>query len=172
METLQADVWVIGSGAAGLMAAITARLEGADVAVVGKSGPGKGTSTTFAVGAFAGPWGGLSEDDYKDRVMTAGRGLNDSEMVDIAAAEAPARFQDMIDWGLTTKSAKGVFMALPKDDPGERIPVWGREIVHCLVAKAQEVGVRFVNNLVVRSINAGEDGVTMSAYGEIGRAHV
>jgi fumarate reductase (CoM/CoB) subunit A len=165
METLQADVWVIGSGAAGLMAAITARLEGADVAVVGKSGPGKGTSTTFAVGAFAGPWGGLSDEEYKDRVMTAGRGLNDTEMVDIAAAEAPARFQDLIDWGLTTKSAKGVFMALPKDDPGERIPVWGREIVHCLVDKAKDVGVRFVDNLVVRSIAAGNSGVCLSAYG-------
>ncbi len=104
METVNADVWVIGSGAAGLMAAITARLEGADVAVVGKSGPGKGTSTNFAVGAFAGPWDGLSEEAYKERVMTAGRGLNDELLVDIAAAEAPDRFRDLIDWGLTTCS--------------------------------------------------------------------
>ncbi len=165
METIEADVWVIGSGAAGLMAAITARQEGADVAVVGKSGPGKGTSTTFAVGAFAGPWGGLSEDEYKDRVLTAGRGLNDLDMVSIAAAEAPARFQDLMDWGLNTKTAKGVFMALPKEDPGDRIPVWGREIVLCMVAKAKEIGVRFVDNLVVRSISAGADGVSMAAYG-------
>ena len=164
-ETLQADVWIIGSGAAGLMAAIKARLAGADVAVVGKSGPGKGTSTTFAVGAFAGPWDGLSEEAYKERVLTAGRGLNEGEMVDIAAAEAGDRFQDLIDWGLTTKSAPGVFMALPKGDPGDRIPVWGREIVRCMVAKAEEVGVRFVNNLVVRSIASGENGVCLSAYG-------
>ncbi|MDP7602245.1 MAG: FAD-binding protein, partial [Alphaproteobacteria bacterium] len=162
---MRADVWVIGSGAAGLMAAIKARLEGADVAVVGKSGPGKGTSSTIAVGAFSGPWHGLSEEAYKERVLTAGRGLNEREMVDIAAAEAPARFQDLIDWGLTTKSAPGVFMALPKDDPGERIPVWGREIVRCLLAKAEEVGVHFVNNLVVRSISAGEGGVCLRAYG-------
>ena len=164
METIYADVWVIGSGAAGLMAAISARLDGADVAVIGKSGPGKGTSTTFAVGAFAGPWDGVTDEAYKKRVLTAGRGLNDIEMVDIAAAEAPARFQDLIDWGLTTKSAPGVFMALPKDDPGERIPVWGREIVHCLVAKAEAIGVRFVSNLVVRSIAAGDDGVCLRAY--------
>ena len=165
METLHADVWVIGSGAAGLQAAISARLEGADVAVVGKSGPGKGTSTTFAVGAFAGPWDGLSEDEYKTRVLTAGRGLNETDMVDVAAAEAPDRFRDLIDWGLTTKSAPGVFMALPADDPGERIPVWGREIVLCMVAKAKEIGVRFVDNLVVRSIASGEDGVCLRAYG-------
>ena len=165
LETINADVWVIGSGAAGLAAAISARLEGADVAVVGKSGPGKGTSTTFAVGAFAAPWGGLTEDEYKDRVLTAGRGLNDNDMVDIAAAEIPERFQDLIEWGLNTKTAKGVFMALPKDDPGDRIPVWGREIILCLVAKAQEIGVRFVDNLVVRSISAGNDGVCIRAYG-------
>ncbi len=165
METLQADVWVIGSGAAGLVAAIAARRDGADVAVVGKSAPGKGTSTAFAVGAFAGPWGGSTEEAYKARVLRAGRGLNEGELVDIAAAEAPARFQDLIDWGLTTKSSPGVLMALPKDDPGERIPIWGREIAHCLVAKAEAVGVRFVNNLVVRNIASGEDGVAMRAYG-------
>lgn len=165
METVNADVWVIGSGAAGLMAAITARLEGADVAVVGKSGPGKGTSTNFAVGAFAGPWDGLSEEAYKERVMTAGRGLNDELLVDIAAAEAPDRFRDLIDWGLTTKSAKGVFMALPKDDPGERIPVWGREIVRCMVAKAREIGIRFVDSILVRSVSASDGGVCICAYG-------
>ena len=165
METLKADGWVIGSGAAGLMAAIKAKQAGADVAVVGKSGPGKGTATTFAVGGFAGPWDGQSEDEYKERVLTAGRGLNENELVDIAASEAGERFQDLIDWGLNSKSAPGVFMALPKGDPGDRIPVWGREIVHTMVAKAEEVGVRFVNNLVVRSIASGEDGVCISAYG-------
>ena len=169
MEKQNADVWVIGSGAAGLTAAIAARLEGADVAVVGKSGPGKATSTTLAVGAYSGAWGGLSEDDYKARTLQAGRGINEVELVDILATEGAARFQDLIDWGLNSKSSPGNFMALPGEEieegAQERMPVWGREIVRCLVAKAEAVGVRFVNNLVVRGIEAGEAGVRLTAYG-------
>ncbi|MDP6709015.1 MAG: FAD-binding protein [Alphaproteobacteria bacterium] len=169
MERLQADVWVVGSGAAGLTAAIAARLEGADVAVVGKSGPGKATSTTMAVGAFSGAWSGLSQADYRARTLQAGRGINETELVDILVAEGAARFQDLIDWGLHSKSSPGAFMALPgaENDKGENepMPVWGREIVRCQVAKAQAVGVRFVNNLVVRRIEAGEAGVRLTAYG-------
>ncbi len=173
MEKLHADVWVVGSGAAGLTAAIAARLEGADVAVVGKSGPGKGTSTTMAVGAFSGAWGGLSEEEYKQRTLKAGRGINEIELVDILAAEGAARFQDLIDWGLHSKSAPGAFMALPGEGAdkgagkgaGEPMPVWGREIIRCLVAKAEAEGVRFVNNLVVRRIEAGDAGVRLTAYG-------
>jgi aspartate oxidase len=169
MERLDADVWIIGSGAAGLMAAIAARQAGADVAVVGKSGPGKATSTTMAVGAFSGAWDGLSEADYKAHTLQAGRGINETELVDILAAEGAARFRDLIDWGLHSKSARGVFMALPGEGAdkaaGERMPVWGREIIRCLLAKAEAEGVRFVNNLVVRRIEAGEAGVRLTAYG-------
>lgn len=164
METHHADVWIVGSGAAGLSAAIAARSQGAEVAVIGKSAPGKGTCTTLAIGIFAGPWQGLSADTYKRQTLAAGRGLNQVELVDVLAAEAPARFSDLIAWGMHSKSAKGSFMAVPDEDAGDRAPVWGREIVRCLVARARELGVAFVNGLVVRAIEAGGDGVRLGAY--------
>lgn len=164
MKPHHADVWIVGSGAAGLMAAIAARLQGAEVAVAGKSAPGKGTCTTMAVGSFSGPWQGLSAEEYTERTLTAGRGLNQADLVDAMASDAPARFRDLMDWGMHSKSTPGCFMALPDETAGDRAPMWGREIVRCLVAKAEELGVAFFNGLVVRAVEADDTGVRLDAY--------
>ena len=165
MQTLQADVWIIGSGAAGLMAAIAARQAGATVGVVGKSTPGRGTSTSMAVGVFAGPWEGLSAEAYKELSLEAGRGLNQIDLLEVICAEAPERFRDLMAWGMKAKSGKGHFMAQPEDANSASAPMWGREIVRALAAKAEALEVRFVNGLVVRRIASGPDGVCLSAFG-------
>ena len=56
MEHFDCDVLVIGSGAAGLRAAIAARSFDCDVAVISKGSPGKGTCTILSGGVFAGTW--------------------------------------------------------------------------------------------------------------------
>ncbi len=164
METMTADVWIIGSGAAGLMAAITARAEGADVAVLGKRAPGGGTSTTLSVGVFAGPWEGLDVDRYLALTLDAGRGLNRVDMIEIMAEESGDRFRDLLAWGMKANSANGNFMAKPAQQAADEAPIFGREIVRCLSAKAEEMGVRFVNHSVVRRLQADADGVSMVAY--------
>jgi fumarate reductase (CoM/CoB) subunit A len=158
MDTLTSDVWVIGSGAAGLMAAITARRQGLEVTVVGKSPPGKGSATILSHGAFGGAWGGLSAEEHRRRTLKAGRGLNDPAMVDALAEEAPARFQNVIDWGMRVGEREGAIISLGPP------PAWGKEIVRCLVGKAREAGVKFTDRLVVRAV-AVEDGTPrMVAY--------
>ncbi len=164
MEILTADVWIIGSGAAGLMAAITARAEGADVAVLGKRAPGGGTATTLSVGAFAGPWEGLDVDRYLELTLNAGRGLNRVEMIEIMARESGDRFRDLLAWGMNATSEKGHFLAKPAQQAADQAPVFGREIVRCLSAKAEEMGVRFVSHSVVRRLAADDSGISMVAY--------
>jgi len=53
LENLKFDVLMIGSGAAGLRAAIEARGMGLEVAVVSQGPPGKGSCTIFSGGVFA-----------------------------------------------------------------------------------------------------------------------
>ena len=174
MDTLTSDIWVIGSGAAGLMAAISARRQGLEVTVIGKSPPGKGSATILSHGAFGGAWGGLSPEEHRRRTLKAGRGLNDQAMVDTLVEEAPTRFQNVIDWGMRVGSREGSIVALGPP------PVWGKEIVRCLVEKAYEAGVKFVDRLVVRSLTVEGGSPRMVAYspaagawvGLVGRALV
>ena len=166
METLNADVWVVGSGAAGLMAAIVARRQGVRVRVVGKSPPGKGSATLLSHGAFTGAWGGMDPEVHRERTLQAGRGLNHPELVDILVADAPQRFQDLLDWGMIADSRPGGIVAQG------RPPIWGREIVRCLVEKARAVGVEFVDRLVVRTLEARDGGFRMAAYSPAAAAWV
>ena len=174
MDTLTSDVWVIGSGAAGLMAAISARRQGLEVTVIGKSPPGKGSATILSHGAFGGAWNGLASEEHRRRTLKAGRGLNNPAMVDALVEEAPARFQNVIDWGMRVGTREGSIIALGPP------PAWGKEIVRCLVGKAREAGVKFVDRLVVRSLAVEGGTPRMAAYspaagawvGLIGRALV
>ncbi|NNL77649.1 MAG: FAD-binding protein, partial [Desulfobacterales bacterium] len=50
MQGFICDVLVIGSGAAGLRAAISAKEKGVDVVVISKAAPGKGTCTIVSGG--------------------------------------------------------------------------------------------------------------------------
>ena len=54
MEHIFCDVLVVGSGAAGLRAAISAKQKGLDVCVISKQAPGKATCTMLSAGVFAG----------------------------------------------------------------------------------------------------------------------
>ena len=174
MEVIGADIWVVGSGAAGLAAAIAARRQGLDVKVVGKARPGRGTATLLSGGGFAGAWDGGKAEDHRNRTLTAGRGLNEHDLVEALVAEAPERFRELIDWGLDVESRPGHINAKG------RAPLFGEQIVRCLVAKAEEVGVAFQSHLVVRALAVDDDGVFLVAHapdkegwvGLVGRAVV
>jgi len=71
---------IIGSGAAGLRAAIST--QGAvDVFVVSKQSPGKASCTILSAGVFAATQEGASSDQHLKRTLQAGRGINQRELV-------------------------------------------------------------------------------------------
>ncbi len=168
METQYADVWIIGSGAAGLMAGIAAAGAGARVGVIGKGAPGEGSATERAGGAFAGAWQGLGIEEQVERTMQSGRGINSLDLVRAFAADGPKRFQDLIDWGMPYRNTRGALRVLPpKGELGE-IPMWSAEITRSLAARAGGLGVSFQNHTVVGKIEAGEAGVRLVAFGSEG----
>ena len=63
MQIIKTDILIMGSGAAGLRAALAARESGLNVLVVGKNTPGRGTATILSGGGFSGGWGGLTTHD-------------------------------------------------------------------------------------------------------------
>jgi len=94
-----ADVLVIGSGIAGLTAAITASRYG-KVLVIAKGDLDR-TATDLAQGGIAianGPDDSV-EKHVRDTI-DAGRGIADEEVVGVICREGPARLADLVEWGV------------------------------------------------------------------------
>ena len=158
MEFLRSDVWVIGSGAAGLMAAISAREAGARVRVVSKLPAIGGSASGLSGGGFVGAWGGLTKEEHRDRTIAVGRGLNDPVLLNVLVEETPKRFRDMLDWGLPiVNSSRPGSLVTEGQGPGR-----GRKVVERFAAKAASMGVEFIDNLLVRSLSV-EGGIPVFA---------
>ncbi len=98
-EIVDCHVLVIGSGGAGVRAAIEASRYG-DVALVSKSIAGKGGCTTMAEGGYNAV---LRETDscaiHREDTLRGGAYLNDPALVEALVTEAPDRMADLIRWG-------------------------------------------------------------------------
>jgi len=136
MERISCDVLIIGSGAAGLRASISAREAGLDVYVISKGLPGKATCTILSAGVFAGVAAPDQTENHIQNTLQAGRGINQKELVDLLVGEGPARLKELMDWGINGEFHKGYLFSKG------RAPVWGQEIVNCLLTKAKGVVAR------------------------------
>lgn len=161
MEQIDCDVLVVGSGAAGLRAAIAAREAGVDVCVVSKAPPGKGTSTILSAGVFAGTREGENPKNHIKRTLAAGRGINERPLVEVLAEEGPLRLKELMTWGIKARFLGGNLYA-------EAIPSWGgQEIIRCLLERARSLGVRFKGGLSVGSLQFHEGSGGAVAYSTV-----
>jgi len=101
-ETHEHDVLIIGAGGAGLRAAIEALAQGARVAVVCKSLLGK-AHTVMAEGGLAAAMCNVDKADgwqphFRD-TYNGGKRLNNWRMAQLHAQEAPARVNELEQWG-------------------------------------------------------------------------
>lgn len=158
MEYLSCDVLVLGSGAAGLRAAIAARQAGLEVLVISKGKPGKSTCTGFSAGVLAGSQNAAALKTHLKHTLEAGRGLNQRELVEVLVQEAPPRLQELMDWGIQAKFQNGYLYAQG------RPPLLGAAIVHCLLQKNRDLGTRFMGDLLVTELAAGQGGAGVNAW--------
>lgn len=161
-ETLYADVVVIGSGASGLTAALTAAEGGAQVIVFEKRGVPGGT-TNFAEGIFA------AESKYqraKNIAITKNEAFNyimeyshwraDARLVRAFVDKAP----ETIEW----LEKQGVEFIEPAANYPGGYMTWhivkgrGSALVKTLLARAQEKGVKVYLNTPAKKILTDEKG--------------
>ena len=93
MERFETDVAVIGSGAAGMAAAMEAREKGAKVLLVGKGPTGKGTCTSLAGGSFNSPSDQLAPERHFENTMASGQGISDPRRVETVVGQARSRME-------------------------------------------------------------------------------
>jgi len=101
--TVATDVLVIGSGAAGMYAAIEAERGGAAVLLADRSLIGRGGATVMAQMTVAVALGEETPDEPRHHLadtLAAGRGLCDAPLAQLLCEEAPACIRELDSWGV------------------------------------------------------------------------
>ncbi len=117
IESHRFDVLVIGSGGAGLRAAVQAAVPGVSVGIIGKSLLGK-AHTVMAEGGVAASFGNVDrwdgwETHFYD-TMRRGHFINDYRIAEIFAHEAPERVLELEEWGAVfDRTPEGKIMQRP-----------------------------------------------------------
>ena len=158
MEHIFCDVLVVGSGAAGLRAAISAKQKGLDVCVISKQAPGKATCTILSAGVFAGTEENKSSGHHLKRTLQAGRKINQKELVKVLVDEGPMHLQELKKWGINAAFHHGYLYCKG------RAPYRGREIVKCLLTKNEALGTRFISGQMVADLKQMEGTFGVLAY--------
>ena len=140
----EADIAVVGAGAAGLYAALCAAREGAGVALVSAT-PLAQTASYWAQGGLA---AALAADDspelHQRDTEAAGRGLVRRSAAEILAREAPDCVRDLQTWGVRFDADRFGRLALALEG-GHSV----RRVVH---AGGSATGRRVVRQLSARAV--------------------
>ncbi|MBX9592356.1 MAG: FAD-binding protein [Hyphomonadaceae bacterium] len=101
MADIKTDVLVIGAGAAGMSAAMSAAKAGASVLLVDKSMIGRGGATIMAQMTVAAALNEHDPDDWTRHLadtLKAGRGICNEELAAVLCREAPDRIRELDGW--------------------------------------------------------------------------
>ena len=175
---LDTDVLVIGSGAAGMYAAIEAARGGARVLLADRSLIGRGGATVMAQMTVAAALGEEVPDDprahYADTIA-AGRGLCDEKLAQLLCEDAPDCIRELDAWGVGWARKNG-----GKDGPIAATMAPGHDRPRCVyvdfintgpaVSKtlrthiARNPGIRKIGDLCIVDL-AVSDGAVVGAVG-------
>ena len=136
------DVLVIGSGLAGLCAAIEAASKGVNVVLATKSSLGYASSTLYTSRGFRVSGPEYTMERHFIETIVAGKLINDQELVRTMVKEAPRRIMELKSYGV--KIVRGRKFASVK---GWR-PVAGLSIVKPLVEVVKRLRVRTLEGVM------------------------
>lgn len=133
MDYMSTDVLVIGSGMAGLFAAVKAHDAGANVMMVSKGRLGASGQTPFAKGIFAYDPSKekLSIDEFVDTVSRSALGTNNPVYTKQMAVHSMARVNDLKEWGFFDSSLYHKSFSKPIEE--RNIPVHERIVITHLI---------------------------------------
>jgi succinate dehydrogenase / fumarate reductase flavoprotein subunit len=170
-RSLVANILIIGTGAAGMRAAIAAHQAGSEVIMVGKR-PRRDAHTVLAAGGINAAFGNVDPEDswqhhFAD-TMIESYDLANPHMVETLVREAPAAVLELQEWGCG-------FAQTPDGRIDQRFfgahryrrtcyagDYTGREIIFTLDRKVSELGIQVSENTYVAQLLV-EDGVCFGA---------
>ncbi|WP_369157245.1 L-aspartate oxidase [Streptomyces sp. R02] len=175
--SIDADVVVVGSGVAGLTAALRCEAAGLTTVVVTKARLDDG-STRWAQGGIAAALGeGDTPGQHLDDTLVAGAGLCDEEAVRILVTEGPDAVRRLIATGARFDASTDGDLELTREGGHHRRRIahaggdaTGAEISRALVEAVRARGLRTVENALVLDLLTDAEGrtagVTLHVMGE------
>ena len=168
-EIVDAHVLVVGSGGAGIRAAIEASRYG-DVVMVSKTIAGKGGCTPMAEGGYNAVLRDQdSIDVHREDTLAGGAYLNDPELVDVLVREAPERMTDLIRWGAVFDVTAECQVA-QRPFGGQRFPRTcyagdrtGHEIIMTLLERLDATDTHIYQEVTVIDLVTDENGAVAGA---------
>ena len=165
------NVLVIGSGGAGLRAAIEAKQLGMEVTVLGKR-QSTDVHTVLAAGGINAAFGNVDEEDSWEQhfadTYIEGYGLSEPEVVELMAKESPMLVEEIDQWGAN-------FAKLPNGKIDQRFfgahtyrrtcysgDYTGRSILFALLNKVKSLNIPILDSQYVSDLLV-EDGVCFGA---------
>jgi succinate dehydrogenase / fumarate reductase, flavoprotein subunit len=172
VRTNVSNVLVIGSGGAGLRAAIAAAQAGVEVTVIGKR-TRKDAHTALAAGGINAVLGTRDPDDSWQQhfadTMIEGYFLSDPRVVEIMASEAPGAVMELADWGCEfARTEEGLidqrfFGAHKYRRTCYAGDYTGRAIIETLARRATELRIPVIDHQYVSRLLMS-DGVCFGAF--------
>ncbi|CAL9484225.1 L-aspartate oxidase [Streptomyces sp. Tu 3180] len=175
--SIAADVVVVGSGVAGLTAALRCEAAGLTTVVVTKARLDDG-STRWAQGGIAAALGeGDTPEQHLDDTLVAGAGLCDEEAVRLLVTEGPDAVRRLIATGAQFDESAEGGLELTREGGHHRRRIahaggdaTGAEISRALVEAVRARGMRTIENALVLDLLTDADGrtagVTLHVMGE------
>ncbi|MGM9439516.1 L-aspartate oxidase [Streptomyces murinus] len=174
---IAADVVVVGSGVAGLTAALRCEAAGLTTVVVTKARLDDG-STRWAQGGIAAALGeGDTPEQHLDDTLVAGAGLCDETAVRLLVTEGPGAVRRLIETGAHFDESSEGGLALTREGGHHRRRIvhaggdaTGAEISRTLVEAVRARGLRTIENALVLDLLTDAEGrtagVTLHVMGE------
>ncbi|MEU3889628.1 L-aspartate oxidase [Streptomyces sp. NPDC029041] len=175
--SITADVVVVGSGVAGLTAALRCEAAGLRTVVVTKARLDDG-STRWAQGGIAAALGeGDTPEQHLDDTLVAGAGLCDEDAVRLLVTEGPDAVRRLIETGARFDESSEGDLELTREGGHHRRRIahaggdaTGAEISRALVEAVRARGMRTIENALVLDLLTDAEGrtagVTLHVMGE------
>ena len=143
---VDSDVLVLGSGGAGLRAAVEISEAGCRVSVVSKSPSGMNNATVVSGGGFHAAIEGVTIKEHLKETVDVGKNLNDPALVKIFAKEGGERVLELQKYGVKIRIKNG------GANIGEIPTLLGLALTKPMIEYAKGVGVEFLDNIIVTKL--------------------
>ncbi|OGP89433.1 MAG: hypothetical protein A2157_13280 [Deltaproteobacteria bacterium RBG_16_47_11] len=161
MEVLSTDILVIGSGLAGVVAALEAEQSGLQTLLVGKFAIGMGTNSSIANGGFTTANSRFSKEDHLRLTLETGRGLNKVSLVKNMIEHGPEAMERLKSFGIELVE-RGIGYWVDRPEGSSELP--GVLLMKALVERLKNSGIILLPGFVIFDLVV-EEGEVRGAFG-------